>query len=125
MSTKPSAPRKPRVAKDARSTPRTGATLIRLGVGRQEFVLPEGATLSTLLREAGVDSERAEITIDGLRLAEHLVLREGMIVTVNTRTNGANPPPWLAGSGMFRDDSAFEELMKGVEETRNAEKDGS
>jgi sulfur carrier protein ThiS len=103
-----------------------GVVLLRLGVGKQEFVLPEGATLADLLREAGVNPDDREIMIDGRRLAEILVLQPGMIVTVLARAGATSrPPPWRDTIGMFHDDPVFEEMMRLVQAEREAEKEMS
>ena len=99
-------------------------TLLRMGVGKQEMTLPEGATLADLLRATGITSEDVQIHIDGKELAERLTLDAGTIVSVIPREpKSPEYPPWKAGMGMFHDNPLFDEVMNAVEAARQAEKD--
>jgi sulfur carrier protein ThiS len=103
-----------------------GIVLLRLGVGKQGFALPEGATLADLLREAGVHTDDQVIMIDGRRLEEILVLHPGMIVTVMPRPEETSrQESWRDTIGMFRDDPVFDEMMRMVQAERDAEKETS
>jgi hypothetical protein len=103
---------------------RGGVTLIRIGTGKQEFDLPEGATLADLLRVSGVEPETQSIFIDGKPLAEALVLPPGTIVSAIPRTKDAPPTPdWSGVIGAFHDNPEFEEMMRAVNAEREAEKE--
>ena len=69
-------------------------TLVRPGIGTETVALPEGSTLADLLRQAGVKTRNSSIFIDGRELAEHLVLKNGMVITVvpQPRTPQARGP---------------------------------
>jgi hypothetical protein len=100
MSGKPAAPEK------------TGVTLLRMGVGKQEFDLPEGATLADLLRAAGVNPEEQAIFIDRRPLEDVIVLRRGMIVSAAPRPPKSAPTrkEWRDVMGDFHDDPAFDAM---------------
>jgi sulfur carrier protein ThiS len=105
---------------------KNGVILIRMGVGREEVALPEGATLADLLRAARIEEDGQEILIDGRPLEESLVLQPGSIVTVSPgRKNDGSRPLWWDSVGMFRDDPTFEEMMKRIEARRDSERDDS
>jgi hypothetical protein len=105
---------------------KTGVILHRLGVGKQELLLPEGSTVADLLREAGAGMEDQEIHIDGRTLAESLVLQPGMIVSVVQRPKSARSGgSWRDAIGMFRDDPGFQEFINRVQASRDAEREGS
>ena len=101
-----------------------GITLLRPGVGAETFDLAEGCTLADLLRQANVEPRHSSVMIDGKELAEHLVLRDGMVITVapGPRTRRARDRGAIS-MGDFHNDSAFEEVMRLVEEERKAEKE--
>jgi hypothetical protein len=89
-----------------------GVTLLRMGVGKQEFDLPDGSTLGDLLRAAGVDPQDQTVFIDGKPLEDRLVLRPGKIVS--TEPHPKNAPTggsWQDTIGMFRDDPLFEQAV--------------
>jgi len=101
-----------------------GVTLIRPGVGVQKIVLAEGATLADLLRQENVGTRNSVVTVDGKELAEHLVLREGMVITVVPQPrNAASERSWRDLMGDFHDDPVFEEMMQAIEDNRQREKE--
>jgi sulfur carrier protein ThiS len=101
-------------------------TVIRQGIGRQDYALPEGATLADLLREAQTETEHEIIQIDGKSLEEHLVLKTGMIVTIVPMPgNAAADERWRETIGMFHGNESFRELVEAVEASREAEKERS
>ena len=71
------------------TTEKNEVTLIQQGVGRQEYTLPEGATLAELLQKAQAQAEGQSIYIDGKPLEEQFTLQPGMIVTVVTPKKNA------------------------------------
>jgi sulfur carrier protein ThiS len=108
------------------TTEKTEVTLIRQGVGREEYTLPEGATLADLLRKAQAQKEGQVIYIDGKPLEEQIILRPGMIITtVTMKGKAARDEPWRESIGMFHGDPEFRELVEAVEAAREAEKDRS
>ena len=108
------------------TTEKNGVTLIRQGVGREEYPLPEGATLAELLHSAQTQIEGHTIYIDGKPLEEQFTLQPGMIVTLVPRpTTAPAPGSWREGIGMFNDDPTFREMVEAVEKSREAEKDCS
>ena len=102
-----------------------GVTLLRPGIGAETIVLPEGSTLADLLRQAGIKPRSSSIVIDGRELAEHLVLKNGMVITVVPQViqNAASQESWRDLMGDFHDDPAFEEMMQAVQAARDAEKE--
>jgi len=103
---------------------REGVTLLRPGIGTETMVLTEGSTLADLLRQAGVKPSNSSIVIDGRELAEHLVLKNGMVITVVPQVkNAASQESWRDLMGDFHDDTAFEEMMQAVQAARDAEKE--
>jgi len=105
---------------------KNGVILIRQGVGREEYALPEGATLGDLLREAELNRHDQEIFINGKLLEDTLVLPQGVIVSVVPRPRIASiTGSCWEGVGMFHDDPTFKELCDSVEASREAEKDRS
>jgi hypothetical protein len=101
-------------------------TLIQQGIGREDYTLPEGATLADLLRHTQTETERAMIFIDGKALEEHLVLKTDMIVSIVPRPRSAAADErWRETFGMFRGNEPFRELSEAVEASRKAEKDRS
>jgi hypothetical protein len=100
-----------------------GVTLLRTGIGRERFDLPEGATLGDLLRLAQAEADHLEILIDGRPLAECLVLQPDTIVSVTPKPTGTAPRgDWRRNAGMFKDNPAFEEMMAEIEARRRAGK---
>jgi len=113
-------------SKKAGKTEKTDVTLLRQGVGKQDFHLPAGATLGDLLRAAEVNPAIQEIFIDGKPVEDAVVLQPGTIISVVPRPrNGSAPGSWREGIGMFHDDPTFRELVEAVERSREAEKDRS
>lgn len=102
---------------------REGVTLLRPGIGTETMVLTEGSTLADLLRQAGVRPSNSSIFIDGRELAEHLVLKNGMVITVVPQAKNAATQSWRDLMGDFHDDPAFEEMMQAVQAARDAEKE--
>jgi hypothetical protein len=108
------------------ATETEGVVLLRMGVGKQEFLLPEGATLADLLRDAGVDPDAQEIMVDGRRLEEVLVLQPGTIVTMMPRAKGTGREgSWRDTIGMFRGDPAFAEIVEAGRAIREAEREAA
>jgi len=100
-----------------------GVTLLRPGVGAKKIVLAEGATLADLLRQENVATSNSVVTVDGKELAEYLVLREGMVITVMPPPrNAASERSWRDLMGDFHDDPVFDEMMEAVQAARDAEK---
>lgn len=105
-------------------SPKLGVTVLRIGVGKEEYDLPDGSTLADLLLKAGVKSEAQGIMIDGRPITELVALRGGMIISVMPNSNGApRSEPWLETIGMFHDNPAFDEMMGEVEANRNLERE--
>jgi hypothetical protein len=106
------------------TAPGNRVTLLRMGVGKEEVVLPEGATLADLVRLAHVRVEHQEIFIDGRTLLECLALQPNMIVSVvPRRSNAGNMGDWRGAIGDFKDDPEFEAMMRQVMAEREAEKE--
>ena len=109
---------------DGKTTPtgvegKTTYTLLRLGTGREDHILPEGATLADLLRAAGVGTENQTVFLDEKPIEECLVLKPGTIVSLLPRSRSvAAGTSWQDGVGMFRDDPGFQGMMKVVEANR-------
>jgi sulfur carrier protein ThiS len=57
-------------------------TLIRPGVEKEEFALPEETTLADLFQRTRVQTEGHVVLIDGKPLEEIIVLKPGMTITV-------------------------------------------
>jgi hypothetical protein len=105
---------------------KNGVILIRMGVGREEHVLPEGATLADLLRAARIEKDGHEILIDGRPIEEVLVLQPGMVVTLAPAPKEENSKPfWWDTVGMFRNDPTFPEFIERVNARRNQEREDS
>lgn len=103
-----------------------GVILIRMGIGREEVVLPEGATLADLLREARIEKDGQEILIDGRPIEDLLVLQPGMIVTLAPgKKDDKSKPSWWDSVGMFRDDPTFPEFIERVKARRDQERAGA
>lgn len=120
MSTKPGPGRKKKKRPEGET--RLGVTVLRLGLGKEEYALPEGSTLADLLRKAGESLDCHDVMIDGRPLADQILLQSGMIVSIVPKSNGSvATAPWRETIGMFRDDPAFEEMMRDVEAARRAE----
>jgi hypothetical protein len=102
---------------------KTGVTLLRIGTGKQEFDLPEGATLADLFRDACFVPEDQSVFVDGKPLEEVLVLRPGMIVSTAPKVvkNDAKAGEWSDRIGEFHDDPAFDAMMQVIHEEREAE----
>lgn len=99
-------------------------TLLRPGVEAKNIDLPEGSTLADLLRQENVGTRSSSIAIDGKELAEHLVLRAGMVITVIPQAkSAASERSWRDFMGDFHNDPVFEEIMQAIEEERRAEKE--
>jgi sulfur carrier protein ThiS len=108
----------------AATTKKLEVTLIRQGVGREEFCLSEGTTLAELLQKAEAQREGQVIYIDGKPLEEQFILQSGMIITVvSPKENAALDDRWRETIGMFHGDPEFRELVDAVEAAREAEKD--
>ena len=91
---------------------RNGVTLIRDGAGREEYTLPEGATLADLLREAGAADTPQVTTINGRSIEEFLVLQAGMVVNITRVIRKAvTKDSWRETFGMFKDDPHFQEMV--------------
>jgi len=95
------------------TVPKSRVTLLRMGVGKEEIELPEGATLADLVRLAGVRTDAQEIFIDGRTLLECLTLPPGAIVSVVPKPgNAAGAGDWRGAVGISRGDPLFEESVK-------------
>jgi hypothetical protein len=96
-------------------------TLIRHGVGKEEFALPEGATLADLLRQAQAADTPHVTTINGRSIEEFLVLQPGMVVTITPVIRGpVTKDSWLETFGMFKDDASFNEMVEAGRAYREA-----
>src|SRR3954468_7274969 len=73
---------------------KNGVTLVRLGVGKQVFALPEGATLADLLRTAQARTEIQAIYNDGKPIEEHPPVQDGMVVTIVPKIKNALDNRW-------------------------------
>jgi len=102
---------------------REEVTLLRPGIGTETMDFTEGSTLADLLRQAGVKPISSSIFVDGRELAEHLVLKNGMVITVVPQVENAASRSWRDLMGDFHDDPAFEEMMQAVQAARDAEKE--
>jgi hypothetical protein len=108
-----------------------GVTLLRMGIGKEEFALPEGSTLGDLLRAARVDAATQTLFIDGKPLEESLVLRPGTIVSAVPRVVSALPQAkeaapregWSDVIGAFANNPEFDAMMEVVNAEREAEKE--
>jgi hypothetical protein len=77
-----------------------------------------------LLRQANVQRDHSEVFIDEKELAEHLVLKTGMIIRIVPGPKSvADRESWRETIGMFKDDPAFEEMMQAVWAAREAERE--
>lgn len=102
---------------------KSGVILIRMGVGREEHALPEGATLAKVLQMTQVDTEGQSIYVDGKPLEEYVILQPGMIVTIVPRAkNATNKERWSETIGMFKDDPTFQEFVDRVQTRRDRER---
>jgi hypothetical protein len=107
------------------TTAKTVVTLLRLGHGKEEIEVPEGATLADLLRLVDATTEHEEILVDGKSLEKCLILRAGMIVSVGRKVESPPPKPtWLETVGMFRDDPLFEESTDEGRAYRESQREG-
>ncbi len=101
-----------------------GVVLQRPGTGAEEYLLPPGSTLADLLREARADPNDYDIRIDGNGVAEAVDLRPGMVVTLGPR-RGPSRDAWKATVGTFKDDPAFEEMVRAGQAIREAEREAA
>ncbi len=100
-----------------------GVILIRMGVGREEYVLPDGATLADLLRVARIEKDGQEILIDGRLIEDLLVLQPGMIVTLAPSPVQVAPKSsWRNTVGMFPDDADFNAMVEAGRAYREADR---
>jgi hypothetical protein len=105
---------------------KNAVSLIRMGVGREEHVWPEGATLADLLRAARIEKDGQVILIDGRSIDEVLVLQPGMIVPLSqARKEEISKSFWWDSDGMFRNDPTFPEFIERVNARRNREREDS
>jgi sulfur carrier protein ThiS len=110
-------------AKPVTASEKTLVILLRMGVGKQEFELPEGTTLADLLRSSGIDPESHALFIDGKPLAESLVLHPGMIVSALPKpASERTGDDWRGSVGFFSNDPAFNEMLQVMNTEREAEK---
>ena len=101
-------------------------TLLRQGVGKQDFHLPAGATLGDLLRAAEVNQTTQEILHRWQIGGRCLRLAAGNDrIDRSPARNAVRDGLWREDIGMFHDDAAFRELVEAVEKSREAEKDRS
>ncbi len=99
-------------------------TLIRQGIGREEYSLSEGATLADLLRQARARAEDVTISIDGRPLEGLVPLPPGAIVTLTPRPKPVNLG-WIQTYGMFRDDPLFQEMVEASRAIREADREAA
>ena len=76
---------------------RTEVVLLRLGIGKQDYRLPDGATLGDLFRAAKVDRENQEIFIDGKLAEDTVVLKARNDRLGRPPTEDSRPPGFVAG----------------------------
>jgi hypothetical protein len=120
MATRPASKSKAKGSVTAGST--NDVVLLRVGEGRQEHRLPEGATLADLLRAAGAGAGAREMYVDGKPLEESVVPRPGPIVAVVPGPNaGAAMGDWSGVAGAFADSAEFDTMMALVNAEREAE----
>jgi hypothetical protein len=101
-------------------------TLIRDGGGREEYTLPEGATLADLLRAAQAADTPQVTTINGRSIEEFLVLRPGMVVTITPVIRKAvTKHSWRETFGMFRDAPLFQEMVDAGRAIREADREAA
>ena len=104
------------------TTAKNRVTLLRLGVGKEEIALHEGATLADLFRLVGVRTDNQEIFIDGRTLPECLTLPADAIVSVVPKPrNAAGAGDWRGAIGISRDDPLFEESVRAGRAYREAQ----
>jgi hypothetical protein len=101
-------------------------TVIRQGVGREDFTLPEGATLADLLRAAQAADTPHVTTIDGRSIEESLVLQPGMVVTIAPAMRGPiTKDSWRETFGMFKDDPHFQEMVDAGRAIRESDREAA
>jgi hypothetical protein len=101
-------------------------TLIRDGVGREEYTLAKGATLADLLRAAQVAETPHVTTINGRSIEEFLVLQPGMVVTFTPVIRGpVTKHSWRETVGMFKDDPLFHEMVEAGRAIREADREAA
>jgi sulfur carrier protein ThiS len=101
-------------------------TLIRPGIGAETMVVPEGSSLSELLRQADIETDQRAVFIDQKPISDHVVVKTGMVITIVPQPkNAAESRSWKHLVGNFHDDPAFEEMMQAVQAERDAEKEQS
>jgi hypothetical protein len=101
-------------------------TLVRPGIGAETVFVPEGSSLSELLRQADVQTDQRAVFIDQKPMSDHVVVKTGMVITIVPQPkNAANCRSWRDLMGNFQDDPAFEEMMQAVQAERDDEKEHS
>jgi hypothetical protein len=109
------------MSKKPKTAKKNEITLIRDGVGREEYTLPKGATLADLLRAARAADSPHVATINGRSIEEFLVLQPGMVVTITPVIRGpVTKDSWLETFGMFKDDASFNEMVEAGRAYREA-----
>jgi sulfur carrier protein ThiS len=99
-------------------------TLLRPGVGQQDFKLPEGATLADLLREAGQDGFDSNVLIDDQPVEEHVTLKSGTIITLPFKsTRSTVKRSWKDSVGTVQDTSAYREMIAAGRAIRGTEQE--
>ena len=77
--------------------PRVRVQLVRPGVRTQKYCLPDGATLSELLRRSGVTTTNQAVYVDGVIAGEATPLHDGSVAMIVLEPRkGAVEEPWCA-----------------------------
>jgi hypothetical protein len=111
------------MGKASTATRCTQVTLLRPDVGSQTIMLPEGATLADLLREAGAAIRSPNILIDGRPIEEIMILKAGMMITIQPEPPQApREKDWRRTVGMFANDPTFDEFLAECRAIREADR---
>jgi hypothetical protein len=89
-----------------------------VGVGREEYALPEGATLGDLIQKAGIHSEGRSIYVDGFLRTEHFIMQSSMVVILPSLEKDR----WRQTIGMFEDDTTFQEFVDRIQARRERDR---
>jgi hypothetical protein len=100
-------------------------TLIRQGIGREDYTLPEGATLADLLGQARACADDQTVMINGRPIEEFVSLSPGAIVTLVPRPKLAVDERWRSTFGMFKDDPLFQEMVDAGKAIREADREAA
>jgi hypothetical protein len=106
--------------------PSTEVTLIRPDGGLHTFTLPEGATLTDLLCEAGAAVRNPNVLIDGRPIEDVLVLKPGMAITVTPESPQLpSEGSWRDTIGMFQDTPFFRAMIAEGRAIREADREAA